>query len=244
MPKKFAMPEYKFQILCTKLLDETTIHKAADQSINIDVISFIEIENNNSLELIQQIRSLQSKKITVVFTSVNAVESVTKHLTEKPDWKIFSIGGATKEMVLKFFDEGSILATAKNATALSEKIIANKSIKELTFFCGDQRLNELPETLFNHGINVDELVVYKNILRPVLIEKDYDAVVFFSPSAVNSFFSLNTLPINTVIFSIGKTTTATIQSYCSNMVITSEWPGKEQMIERVIGYFNSNKISA
>ncbi|HEX3024766.1 MAG TPA: uroporphyrinogen-III synthase [Chitinophagaceae bacterium] len=238
------MPEYKFQILCTKLLDEITIHKAAAQSINIDIVSFIEIEKINSPELIQKIQSLQSKKITVVFTSVNSVESVSKHLTEKPDWKIFSIGGATKEKVLKFFDEKSILATAKNATALSEKIIAHKSIKELTFFCGDQRLNELPETLFNYGINVNEIVVYKNILRPVAIEKDYDAVVFFSPSAVNSFFSLNTLPINTVIFSIGKTTTATIQSYCSNMVITSEWPGKEQMIERIIGYFNSNKISA
>ncbi len=238
------MAEYKFQILCTKLLDETTIHKAADQSINIDIISFIEIENINSQELIQQIQSLQSKKITAVFTSVNSVESVAKHLTVKPDWKIFSIGGATKEMVLKFFEEKSILATAKNATALCEKIIANKSIKELTFFCGDQRLNELPETLFTHGINVEELVVYKNILRPTTIEKNYDAVVFFSPSAVNSFFTLNTLPINTVIFSIGKTTTATIQSYCSNMIITSEWPGKEQMIERVIGYFNPNKISA
>ena len=85
------------------------------------------------------------------------------------------------------------------------------------------------------------MIVYKTIQTPKTIEKNYDAVVFFSPSAVHSFFSVNTLPINTVIFSIGKTTTATIQSYCSNMIITSEWPGKEQMIDRVLEYFDSNK---
>ncbi len=235
------MPAYKFHILSTRPLDEFIIHKAVLKSIKIDLNSFIKTENIHSKEIIQEIQSFQSKKITAIFTSMNAVESVIKHLTQKPDWQIFSMGGITKEKVYEFFGEASVTATAKNATALAEKIIAKAPYKEVVFFCGDQRLNELPETLAQKGIIVNELVVYKTVQTPKSIEKNYDAVVFFSPSAVHSFFSVNTLPTNTVIFSIGKTTTATIQSYCSNMIITSEWPGKEQMIDRVLLYFDSNK---
>lgn len=236
------MPAYKFHILCTRPLSEPLIHKAVEQLINIDVISFIETKPINSINIFQQIKLYQSQKITAIFTSMNAVECVTQQLTTKPNWQIFSIGGATKELVYQFFGVDSVVATAKNATALSSKIIANQTTAKAVFFCGDQRLNELPETLFKNGIEVKELVVYTSIQTPSLIEKNYDAIIFFSPSAVDSFFSMNTLPINTVIFSIGKTTTSTIQSYCSNMIITSEWPGKEQMIERVLGYFNPNKI--
>jgi len=241
LSKISAMPAYKFHILCTRPLDESIIHKAVLKSVKIDVDSFIKTESIHSTDIIHQIRSFQTKTLTAVFTSMNAVESVIKHLTQKPDWQIFSMGGITKEKVYAFFGEGSVAATAKNATALTEKIIAKRSIKELVFFCGDQRMNELPETLSQHGIKVIELVVYKTIQTPKTIKRNYDAVVFFSPSAVHSFFSVNTLPTNTVIFSIGKTTTATIQSYCSNMIITSEWPGKEQMIDRVLDYFDSNK---
>ena len=235
------MPAYKFHILCTRPLDEFILHKAVEKSIKINIASFIKTESIDDEEVIQQIKSLQTKKIVAVFTSMNAVESVIKQLHAKPNWEIFSMGGITKELANSFFGESSILATAKNATALGEKIINNTSVKEVVFFCGDQRLNELPETLTQKGVSVNELIVYKTIQTPKTIEKNYDAVVFFSPSAVHSFFSVNTLPINTVIFSIGKTTTATIQSYCSNMIITSEWPGKEQMIDRVLEYFDSNK---
>ena len=237
------MPAYNFHILCTRPLDELIIHKAALKSIKVDLGSFIRTENIHSKEIIHQIESFQSKKITVIFTSMNAVDAVTKHLNAKPNWKIFSMGGITKEKVYQFFGEASVAATAKNATVLAEKIISNISsaTDEVVFFCGDQRLNELPETLAQKGITVNELVVYKTVQTPKSIVKNYDAVVFFSPSAVHSFFSVNTLPTNTVIFSIGKTTTATIQSYCSNMIITSEWPGKEQMIDRVMDYFDSNK---
>ena len=128
-------------------------------------------------------------------------------------------------------------ATAKNATILADKIIQTKTIEEVVFFCGDHRLDELPETLRYNSITVNELVVYTTVQLPVFIEKDYDAFIFFSPSAVHSFFSMNTVPINAIMFSIGKTTTATIQTYCTNKVVTSEWPGKDQMIENIISYF-------
>ncbi len=231
------MPLSKYQILCTRPLEQLLIVKASEKGMHIDIVPFIRTENIVTPEIVSQIQSYQSQKINVVFTSMNAVDAVVEQLSEKPDWTIFSIGGATKEVAINFFGERSIAATAKNATALTEKIIAKNNVESVVFFCGDQRLNELPETLIANNIAVQEVVVYSTIETPQHIEKNYSGIVFFSPSAVHSFFSENTLLTNTVLFSIGKTTTATIQSYCSNKIITSEWPGKQQMIERVIDYF-------
>ena len=232
------MQKNNINILCTRPLNELLIQKATAKNIVIDAVAFIETEATRSPEVIEQIQSFATQKITAVFTSMNAAEAIITKLATVPDWSIYCLGGITKDVAYYFFGEASVAATAKNATALADKIIKKKSIKEVVFFCGDHRLDELPETLRYNNISVHELVVYKTIQLPVYIEKDYDAILFFSPSAVHSFFSMNTISVNSILFSIGKTTTATIQTYCTNKVITSEWPGKDQMIENVIGYFN------
>lgn len=235
--KQYTMQKNNISILCTRPLQEQLIQKAASGNIQIDTVPFIETVPVNTPQVIQQIHAFALQKIIAVFTSMNAVETVINRLTTIPDWNIFCLGGITKELVYNFFGEAKVAATAKNATVLADKIIQTKVIDEVVFFCGDQRLDELPETLRYNSITVNELVVYTTVQLPVFIEKDYDAFIFFSPSAVHSFFSMNTVPINSVMFSIGKTTTATIQTYCTNKVVTSEWPGKDQMIENIISYF-------
>ena len=231
------MPEFKCNILCTRVLDAMLTYKAANRGIIIDEIVFVETEPVISENIIQQIKTLAAKKITAVFTSMNAVDAVTTQLKNIPDWYIFCVGGATKETIFNFFGEKAVKGTAKNAKTLAEKIIHAGNIKDVVFFCGAQRLDELPQTLEANNIAVEEVIVYKTTLIPNFITKDYDGILFFSPSAVHSFFSDNTISTNVVLFSIGNTTTATIKTYSSNKVITSEWPGKENMIELVIDYY-------
>ena len=233
------MSDYKCNILCTRPLDESLIHQANSRKIRIDIVPFIKTAAITSKELTEQVQFLQSKNITVVFTSMNAVKAVAELLTTKPDWQIFSMGGITKELVIQYFGRSALKNSAKNATLLAEKIINEGDCKEITFFCGDQRLDDLPETLFKAGILVNEEIVYTTIETPVMVERTYQGIIFFSPSAVHSFFSLNTLPIDTVIFSIGKTTSAVSHSYCSNKIITSEWPGKEQLVHRALDFFTT-----
>ncbi len=232
------MQKNKVSILCTRPLNELLIHKAARNNIDIDVVAFIETEPTGNPQIIDKISAYTAQKIIAVFTSMNAVEAVIKHLTFIPNWNIYCLGGITKELVFDFFGEDKVTATAKNASALAEKIMHAPTVTEIVFFCGDHRLDELPETLRHNHIEVNELVVYTTIQLPVFIEKNYTGIIFFSPSAVHSFFSMNTIATNVVLFSIGKTTTATIQTYCGNKIITSEWPGKEQMVENVISYFS------
>src|SRR5690242_651388 len=231
------MPENKISILCTRLLDQQHIKKAEEHSIHITTLPFIEIQFNSTASFTAQVSQLAWQKINVVFTSVNAVESVAQLINETPHWNIFCIGGVTKDAVCKHFGEASVTASAKNASILSRKIIDRRDVKEVIFFCGDQRLDDLPETLRINNIRVQEVIAYYASQTPHDMQEDYDGIMFFSPSAVHSFFSVNTIRTDVVLFSIGKTTTATIQTYCINKVITSEWPGQENLLEKIFEYY-------
>jgi len=241
LQQQYAMKQNSISILSTRPLDELLISKAVHKSIFIESATFIETEPVTANDIIQQVKALGAQNICAVFTSMNAADAVIGQLTEMPGWRIFCLGGVTKEHITAFFGKERLEGTAKNASALCERIVAAKGLKEVVFFCGDHRLDELPETLRRHNISVQELIVYNTIQTPRYVEKDYDAIMFFSPSAVHSFFSLNTLPLSTVLFAIGKTTAATVHTYCTNTVITSEWPGKEHMVDLVIDYFTGTK---
>ena len=99
-------------------------------------------------------------------------------------------------------------------SALADSIIKT-SIKNIVFFSGDQRRDELPEKLKKNHIEVEEIVVYKTIETPEPISKSYNAILFFSPSAVQSFFSKNTINDSTQIFAIGSTTARAAEPYAS-----------------------------
>lgn len=237
MQKQYAMQHHNTHILCTRPLDQLLISKAAEKNIGITVLPFIEIKKIQTPGFKEQVESLALTKADVAFTSQYSVESVALNLLGKPNWKISCIGGVTKEAVAKYFGEESLVVTAKNASALARRIIETGGIDEVLFFCGDQRLDDLPETLRANNIPVQEVIAYQTLQTPHDVEEDYDGILFFSPTAVHSFFSNNTVRTDTVLFSIGRTTTATIQSYCTNKVVTSEWPGQENLVERVVEYF-------
>ncbi|MBX3257315.1 MAG: uroporphyrinogen-III synthase [Chitinophagaceae bacterium] len=228
----------KINILSTRILKKELLRRANLQHIEADAVAFIQNIPDISDVTIQKLHKLSSEPIVAVFTSIHAVEVVRGELSgHVPSWKIFCTGGATKEALLEFFDESAIVATAKNASGLADKILQSGFVKEVYFFCSKQRLNDLPETLSAAGIQVNEVTVYQTVGTPVTIDTQYQGILFFSPSGVHSFFSVNTIPVSTTLFSIGKTTTATIESYCSNEVITSQWPGEANLLELVIEYF-------
>lgn len=228
------------RILCTRPLSDTLINKASEKGIDITCVPFIKTQNIATPAVTDRIHHLSSKQINAIFTSLNAVESVIQELQHKPAWRIFCMGGVTKDLVFKFFGEKYVAATAKNATLLAEKVIAAK-VKDAVFFCGDQRMDDLPEILHANNINVEEVIVYTTVQTPEVIEQNFKGIVFFSPSAVHSFFSTNTIALTVVLFAIGKTTAATIQSYCTNKIIISDWPGRESMIDKVLEYYTENQ---
>jgi uroporphyrinogen-III synthase len=213
--------------------------EARSKGIQLDILSFINTEPIQTIEVQQEVELAAIELATVIFTSASAVQSVVDMLDGHiPDWSIYCIGYKTKELIEAYFGTGAIAGTADNASELSDQIIDNNNTDEVIFFCGSQRRDELPNKLHQHTITVSEVVVYQTEALQHKVDKEYDGVLFFSPSAAESFFANNTLPVHSIVFAIGSTTKETIGRYCSNKIVVSALPEKDKMVEQAIAYFS------
>lgn len=228
----------EFRLLSTRPLDDETITEAAERGVIIDTISFIDTEPIQTIDVQQEVETALLQSATVVFTSMNAVEAVAGFMQEEqPEWNIYCMGNTTRQLVKEYFGDNSIAGTADNATDLAWLIIEEGETEEVIFFCGDQRRDELPSILQNNGIEVTEITVYETIATPVAVKKQYNGILFFSPSAVDSFFSINKITGNTVLFAIGSTTAAAIKKRSQATVVTGDSAGKQALAEKAINYF-------
>lgn len=225
------------KILSTKLLPKDILFRAKNEGIAIDEIEFISIKMTTDDAIVEKIKQYSQKKITAVFTSANAVSSVFAHTEIKPDWDIFCISGKTKSTLLKYVGEEDILCTATDGNTLADNILEDMSVNSVVFFCGNKRLNAIPDKLSLHGVRVEELIVYKTISAPKKLEDAYDGILFFSPSAVKSFFSVNKIAPETVLFSVGKTTEKAIIPFSNNKRIAAPFPSAESMEKEIKNYF-------
>jgi uroporphyrinogen-III synthase len=209
----------------------------------VDVIPFIKIVLKEEEATRNSILSFARQVRQVIFTSTNAVKAVTRVLTHPPQWEIFCVGGETSKRAAAFFGEPAIRDHADNAEELSEKIIREGQVKEAVFFCGDQRRDILPERLRAAGIGLEELAVYQTLLTPVRLTRQYDAILFFSPTAVRSFFSLNSLPPQTVLFALGATTALAIRELTENEMRQAPKPDKHTLLQMALEYGRTHTIS-
>ena len=233
------MQNFKAQLLSTRPISNMLIEQAAEENILIDVLSFIETEAIDSIDVHEEIKNTLIQSAAVIFTSMNAVEAVAVHMDEfKPDWKIYCIGNATKKLVTEYFGEELIASTADDATDLADEIIEDDVTDEVVFFCGDKRRDELPSILNEHDIEVNEIIVYQTNMIHHQVKKKYNGILFFSPSAAESFFSTNKLNETVVLFAIGNTTASFIKKYTKNKIIIADEAGKSNLVEKAIEYFS------
>lgn len=248
------MTNQPIHVLSTRPLPDALIEEAAAQGIVLDALPFISISPLADDELGRNIRDLATRPLVAVFTSINAVDAVKGWLQQVPEtWRIFCIGSATRQGVEKFFGAQRVADTAADASTLAERIIRWESLgqagsesldqagREVYFFCGDHRREDLPSILRRQGITVNEWIVYRTIQTPHRVERLYEGIAFFSPSAVESYFSVNTVGAGTPLFAIGRTTAAAIGERCHNPVDISDQPEKEALIRNMIGYFSNKR---
>jgi uroporphyrinogen-III synthase len=236
----------KYKVLSTKKLEPALVEAAQRENMVITEQEFISVRPIETKEKAKEILDIISsgKAGYVVFTSANAVTPFEKYFHQQDtfyvvDWKIFCLAGATRDAIMhSHLIEKNIVDTAASAAALAEKIIAHH-IPEIVFFCGDKRRDELPAALRKAGITVHEVVVYETIDTPEITTDDMDGILFFSPSAVRSFFSVNQLKPHTVCFAIGQTTADAIADVTDNKIIISEAPSQEMILAAVQFYFKN-----
>ena len=231
-------------ILSTRPVSDAIVSHAAAKNIVVDALSFIETEAIDDPATLNKIDTIAQRPCVAIFTSMNAAEMVIGHLKDtRPDWVICCMGNSTKQIITSHFAEKQVAFTANDAVQLAKRLIAwryaagNQS--PVVFFCGDQRRDELPVILRENKILLHEVVTYKTVQHHHVLNRHYDAVLFFSPSAVYSFFTTNQLHEEAICFAIGDTTARAIRQYDIKQIITGSTPSKDQLLEEAITYFSN-----
>lgn len=168
-------------ILSTGLLDEELVTSVEGQ-IHLDCIPFIETRSETPDTIARAVAAIAPAPRSIIFTSKNAVKAVAAANLSQTDWDIFCIEAATKKQVQVSFPGSTIIAAAPNGARLAEQIVAHAP-KELLFFCGNRRLNTIPESLAAHHIPCREIIVYHTIETPKPVQGRYDGVLFTAPAA-------------------------------------------------------------
>jgi uroporphyrinogen-III synthase len=230
----------KFKLLSTRKLNSVISERLSDIA-DLTELDFISVSPLLEADRKEKIRNLAEQEIAVAFTSVHAVEIVDEVLKEgkvNADWKIFCLSGRTREAVRNSLQiKNKIEGEGDNAFSLAEKILEAK-LKEIFFFCGNQRRDELPSLLQQNNVSVKEIIVYETSERPIAVKKEFDGILFFSPSAARSFFSANLLKPSVVCFAVGKTTATSISTYTGNRILVSETPSQEKILELVRNFIH------
>ncbi|HEU5289667.1 MAG TPA: uroporphyrinogen-III synthase [Cyclobacteriaceae bacterium] len=175
---------------------------------------------------------------SIVLTSKMGVQAFIEMINcfslKKSNFSIFCIAGATKDLALR--SGLMVTGTASDAQALAHEILKHPTIKIITHVAGNLRRNELAQTLRNAGVEIKELIVYRTELTPILITRPFDGIVFFSPSAVDSFLLKNPVS-NAPCFCIGQTTSHYARQKDFGVIYTCEAPTEEAMLSLLNDYF-------
>ena len=172
----------------------------------------------------------------LIFTSQNAVESVlqNKKLPELKAIKSFCVGEKTKALLEQNGFE--VVANTEYGAELASVICNQYQKSSFTFFSGNLRRNILPEAMQLAQIPFDEIEVYETILTPQAIHSKPDGILFFSPSAVESYQQTNTIT-NEMCFCIGKTTAEALEKITQDIIIANH-PTVENVIIQCLNHYS------
>lgn len=178
---------------------------------------------------------VKTKIENAIITSQNTVKALVDKKVQINN--CFCVGEKTKALLEANGYEVKVMTNYGKELA---KIIANQFVEEtFTFFCGNLRRDELTELLLENNVSFKEVLVYKTVLKPKYFERTFDGVLFFSPSAVESFTKENNME-NTTAFCIGTTTAAEAEKHTDKIIIATK-PTIENVIVQIVKYFKKNK---
>lgn len=181
---------------------------------------------------------LNSTFDNLIFTSQNAVLSVLKNENSVilKDKICFCVGKKTKQLLEE--NGFKVEISFDYADELVDYFLESHFDKKFTFFSGNLRRDTIPTAFQKNNIIFEEIEVYKTVLTPHKIDSQIDGILFFSPSAVQSYLKENTIS-NEICFCIGTTTANEFENTTNKIVIANQ-PTIENVIIQTINYFNKS----
>lgn len=170
----------------------------------------------------------------LIFTSQNAIASLQAQgmVVKLHHLPVYCVGEKTKEAL-----ELNGFEVLEYADYASELILKLPLHHRYGFICGNLRRDVIPDFLNQHQIIWKEFIAYATELTPIHITEAYDAILFFSPSAVESFSQKNEIP-SVPVFSIGTTTATALKAWGCQHIVISDKQTVEDTVTTCVNYFN------
>ena len=217
---------FDHKIYATKALSKKQIDLLSE-NIKLSYGDFIRVKSNR---LKPEIAKKARKH--VVFTSQNGVQSILENfpVTDLQFENIYCVGRRTKKLIESKI--GPVKHFEQSALKLAQYLLKEVSDdSEITFFCGDNRRDDLPDLLTQNNKNFTEIEVYATQQSPIELTDDFAAILFFSPSAIKSYLSVkNTTDVRAIC--IGETTAKEAKLHFKE-VKTAKMPTVENVIQLV-----------
>ena len=191
----------------------------------------VRLVHYNAIEIVPLPFELDSKIYdALIFTSQNSVKNFFKQKINFaiPD-KAFCVGEKTKELLEA---QSLKVISISNAEQLAEMILKKFKDSHFLFLSGKQRLDILPSLFTKNNVRYDEVHVYDTFLTPKEFERDFDGILFFSPSGVKSHFQKNDIG-NSIAFCIGPTTEKAAKKYTQKTIVANK-PSIENVVIQAI----------
>lgn len=219
------------RILSTKKLLVNQKQFLLNANISLVEADFISIKQKNvDMDTIHE---------NLIFTSQNAVLSLIENLENSETIallkrkNVFCVGLKTKALLEE--NGFNVIAYTGYAADLAEIITLIYSKEKFTFFSGNLRRDTLPEALHKVKVVFNEIQVYETILTPQKMSGNFDGILFFSPSGVESYLKNNKITKETC-FCIGTTTAEALEKVTDNIIITNQ-PTVENVIIQTINFY-------
>lgn len=218
------------RILSTKKLHQNQKQFLLNANFSVIEADFIETKTKEF--------NINNDSSSLLFTSQNAVKSFLENeksldLKEK---KIFCVGLKTKALLEK---KGyQVVASKEYASELAEIIVNDFQQETITFFSGNLRRETLPEAFKKANISFEEIEVYETILTPQKINSEVNGILFFSPSAIESYLKENKIK-DEKCFCIGTTTAETLKEITKNIIIANQQTVENVIIQAINFYSNT-----
>ncbi|MGI9550981.1 MAG: hydroxymethylbilane synthase [Aurantibacter sp.] len=214
-------------ILSTKNLTPEQLQRFND-SVKVSSEDFIKISPNRISRTV-----LKSEIRNVVLTSQNAVEALLTNISadELQFQNIYCVGRKTKRLIESRI--GPVKHVEKNAKKLAEYLVEYLEGLEVTYFCSNLRMDDLPDILTENKIQVNEIEAYKTKYSPIGVDPNIKGVLFFSPSTIHSYLSKN--KADKIAYCIGDTTAKEARKHFKEVRVA-----KIPTVESVIDLVNKN----
>ncbi|WP_411766053.1 hydroxymethylbilane synthase [Winogradskyella sp. A3E31] len=172
----------------------------------------------------------------VVITSKNTVEALLTNFSapELQFKNIYCVGRRTKRLIEKRI--GKVKHMAANAKELAEYLVEYIEGTEVTYFCSDLRMDDLPNILHENNITVNEIEAYQTKYDAFQLKEPVEGVLFYSPSTVDSFLKKN--KANAIAFCIGESTAKAARKRFDDVRV-ARIPTVESVIELVNEHYVS-----